>query len=89
MWVFNYSSVGSLPVFQVKDSTLWIHKPVCLPVVFEHAYHRERALSNTAREAKGHPGFGCTSKTFLVFPLFGLWLRDVETVSFSLFPLLV
>ncbi|CAE7662653.1 unnamed protein product, partial [Symbiodinium sp. CCMP2456] len=38
---------------EVDDGTLWIHKPVCLPVVFEHAYHRERALSNKAREAKG------------------------------------
>ncbi|OLP91644.1 putative folate-biopterin transporter 2 [Symbiodinium microadriaticum] len=38
---------------EVDDATLWIHKPVCLPVVFEHAYHRERALSNKAREAKG------------------------------------
>lgn len=37
----------------VDDQTLWIHKPICLPLTLEAAYHRERAASLRAQRAKG------------------------------------
>ncbi|CAK9101669.1 unnamed protein product [Durusdinium trenchii] len=37
----------------VDDGSLFIHKPICLPLTLEAAYHRERALSNKAQSAKG------------------------------------
>ena len=38
---------------KVDDQTLWIHKPICLPLTLEAAYHRERAASLRAQRAKG------------------------------------
>mmetsp|Transcript_28147 Transcript_28147/g.66550 ORF Transcript_28147/g.66550 Transcript_28147/m.66550 type:complete len:200 (-) Transcript_28147:6-605(-) len=38
---------------QVDDSTLAIHRPICLPPTFEAAYARERVRTNDARAARG------------------------------------
>uniref|UniRef100_A0A7S1WHF7 Uncharacterized protein n=1 Tax=Alexandrium catenella TaxID=2925 RepID=A0A7S1WHF7_ALECA len=40
---------------EVDDSTLAIHRPICLPPTFEAAYARERARTEEARAARGLP----------------------------------